>query len=187
MRIIAGIAGGTPLKAPAEGARPTSDRVREALFSILGDRVPDARVLDLFAGSGAMGIEALSRGAANASFVESQRKACDVIAANLAKTRLASRASVSCMDVFRFLARMRTGSPFDLVFADPPYHKRPEDRDFGRELLGVSEWPAIIAPEGILVLETGRGGAKDVGPFWQERDRRSYGDTVLTFLSPSAV
>ncbi len=188
MRIIAGSAGGTPLKVPAEGSRPTSDRVREALFSILGERASGARrVLDLFAGSGALGLEALSRGAGHATFVEIQRKACEVIEANLLKARLKDRAKVVCADTFRFLARQEGGSPFDLVFADPPYCKRPEDRDFERDLFASEIWASLIAPGGMLVLESGRGGAKGVSPFWEERDRRSYGDTVLTFLAPSAA
>jgi 16S rRNA (guanine966-N2)-methyltransferase len=187
MRIIAGTARGTPLKVPAEGARPTSDRVREAIFSILGERVVDARVLDLFAGSGAMGIEALSRGAALAAFVDAQRKTCEVISANLAKARLGVNASVHCSDAFAFLARAGAGPGCDLVFADPPYRKRPEDRDFAGEILASTDLSAIIAADGILVLETGRAVAKDVGPVWKELDRRSYGDTIVTFLVSSSV
>ncbi len=187
MRIVAGSARGTPLKVPAEGSRPTSDRVREAIFSILGEKVPGARVLDLFAGSGAMGIEALSRGAAHATLVEIQRKACEVISANLAKARLGELATLKCDDVFRFLARERPRAPFDLVFADPPYWKGSDDRDFVREILASKDLHRIFAANGILVLETGRAGAKDVGPIWEELDRRSYGDTEVIFLVPFAV
>ncbi|MGH2873993.1 MAG: RsmD family RNA methyltransferase, partial [Solirubrobacteraceae bacterium] len=105
MRVVAGTHRGHPLKAPRGGrTRPTSDRVREALFSILGDAVPDAEVLDLFAGSGALGIEALSRGAARATFVERSPAALAAIAANLAALRLHDRSQVVGMPVARALA-----------------------------------------------------------------------------------
>src|SRR5205807_2939069 len=124
VRVVAGAFKGRRLQAPAGGrTRPTSDRVREALFSILGD-VSDARVLDLYAGSGALGIEALSRGAAGATFVDSDREAVVAIRANLALTGTDDRASVVRSPVGSFLAAGRHG-PFDLVFLDPPYAQGP--------------------------------------------------------------
>src|SRR4051812_28330570 len=121
MRVIAGIYGGRTLKAPpGDNTRPTSDRVREALFSILGAQIQDARALDLFAGSGALGIEALSRGAASAIFVDNATQAVKAIEANLAA--LEAQARVRQTDVLRFLAHARElGSQYDLVFLDPPY------------------------------------------------------------------
>lgn len=149
MRIIAGKHRGRRLAAPkGEATRPTSDRAREALFSILGP-VDDASVLDLFAGSGAMGLEALSRGAARCVFVESDRAACRVIEDNLAKLRLTG-ALVLCKDAFQALreegAAHRT---YDLVLADPPY----DAWDSLEARLGDAVEP-VLAPDGLLVVET---------------------------------
>src|ERR671914_498164 len=120
MRVIAGRYGGRRLQAPSgEATRPTSDRVREALFSVLGDRLEGARVLDLYAGTGALGIEALSRGAAEATFVDRSAEATRTITANLDKTHLTDSARVVRGDVVRFLRG--PGDPVDLVFLDPPY------------------------------------------------------------------
>src|SRR5438309_12034919 len=106
MRVIAGSAGGVPLQAPRDVlTRPITDRVKETLFGILGSRVPDARVLDLYAGSGAIGIEALSRGAARATFVERGAPALSALRANLARTRLVDRPTVIAGDVVTFLGR----------------------------------------------------------------------------------
>ncbi len=124
MRVIAGIARGQPLAAPRDrGTRPITDRVKETLFAILGERVPEARILDLYAGSGAIGIEALSRGAASATFVEQSRAALVALNANLERTRLAALADVRPIDVGRFLAAAGPES-WDLVFLDPPYELR---------------------------------------------------------------
>ena len=120
MRVIAGEAGGVPLVAPAgRDTRPTSDKVKGAIFSVLGDAGCNGRVLDLFAGSGALGIEALSRGADFCDFVEHGAAACRAIRANLTKTRLDDRAAVHQQTAERFLAVPR--DPFDLVLMDPPY------------------------------------------------------------------
>ena len=120
MRIIAGSAKGLILQAPPSITRPTMDRVRAAIFSILGDRVPEAHVLDLFAGTGAMGIEALSRGAASALFIDHQKKATELIHKNLATTKLVGQIQTS--DALTCLDRLtQLGSTFDLIFADPPY------------------------------------------------------------------
>jgi 16S rRNA (guanine966-N2)-methyltransferase len=122
VRVIAGSAKGTPLQAvPGSGTRPISDRVKESLFNILGAEVEGARVLDLFAGTGSVGIEALSRGAEEATFVEKHPKAASVIRANLQRTHLQGRATVVQNDVFRFLAGPPT--PFDLVYIAPPQYQ----------------------------------------------------------------
>jgi 16S rRNA (guanine(966)-N(2))-methyltransferase RsmD len=179
MRVIAGTARGVPLQAPrGRATRPITDRVKETLFGILGDRVPDARVLDLYAGSGAIGIEALSRGAAAAQFVERGREATRLIGANLERTALADRAQVRAMDVVRFLASVEAGADgdrYDLAFLDPPYEER-----------------AILAPLERLVPLLAPGATVVVKHFWRTevppveglrpwRVRR-FGETALTFL-----
>jgi 16S rRNA (guanine966-N2)-methyltransferase len=123
MRVIAGEARGVPLVAPpGRATRPTSDRLKEAIFSTLGDRGCRGRVLDLFAGSGALGIEALSRGAEWCDFVESSPQGCRAIEANLARTQLAGRARIYCLPVERFIAlHAAGGAPYDLILLDPPY------------------------------------------------------------------
>src|SRR5262245_431794 len=120
MRVVAGTAGGLRLQAPKGDLRPTSERVREAVFTSLGSlgAVDGATVLDLFAGTGALGIEALSRGAAHATFVDDDPAAVAAIRANLSATGLAPKASVTCDDAVRFLER--TDDAYDLVLADPP-------------------------------------------------------------------
>jgi len=122
-RVIAGSARGLRLEAPGPGTRPLGDRVKQTLFAILEPDLPGARVLDLFAGSGAAGIEALSRGAAHATFVERDRSAAQVIAANLARTHLAERATIATIDALAWLRRSATATtdPFTIVFVDPPY------------------------------------------------------------------
>lgn len=124
MRVIAGTARRLPLKTvPGNGTRPTTDRIKETLFNMLQAEVPGCRFLDLFAGSGGIGIEALSRGARAAVFVENNRQAAACIRENLAFTKLADRAELYAMDVSAALARLSGKEPFDLVFMDPPYQE----------------------------------------------------------------
>ncbi len=155
MRIIAGSAGGIPLRLPKHDIRPTMEKIRGAIFSSLGDRVIGARVLDLFAGSGAFGLEALSRGAATATFVDHHRDAIAAIQSNFDKTKL--RGAIIRLDVFGFLESNR--EPFDLIFADPPYSKSPSDPDPASELLSFSFAPAALANDGLLILERATGSA----------------------------
>jgi 16S rRNA (guanine966-N2)-methyltransferase len=172
MRIVAGRFGGRRLVAPpGEATRPTSDRVREALFSVLGAEVQDARVLDLFAGSGALGLEALSRGAATAVFVDRAPRAVAAIRANLAALAVDG-------DVRRMEARtaLRTasarGEAYDLVFLDPPYRHAP---GLGREL--SEALPAVLAPGARVVSESDRRAPLELDlPL---TDERRYGDTVI--------
>lgn len=183
MRVIAGSAGGIPLKVPPGDTRPTTDRTREALFSALGDSVPNARVLDLFAGSGALGIEALSRGAASALFVEQNRAAIEVLRGNLQKTRL-PHGTLRQMEVFRALPDLaRSGLTFDLIFADPPYTHSASDTDFSRALLESPDLPRLLAPGGLWVLEC-RAEKKDFPnrPPWSVIRQRDYGTTRLVWL-----
>lgn len=185
MRVIAGSAGGIPLKVPQGDTRPTTDRVREALFSALGSKVEGARVLDLFAGSGALGIEALSRGAASALFVEQSRAAADVLRGNLVKTRLAG-GLVRQMDVFRALADLaRDGQTFDLVFSDPPYTRHSSERDFAKELLESADFPRLCVVDAIWVLECrSEKKAFAAGSPWSVLRQRDYGTTRLVWLEP---
>ncbi len=182
MRVVAGIAGGIQLHTPKTDLRPTMDVVKGAIFSSLGEFVLNARVLDLFAGSGGLGIEALSRGAASACFVENERRAVESIQKNFEKTHVSG--TVHELDVFRFLDRFATPSSFDLILADPPYVKQQGDRDFGAELLG-NEWlRRAIAPEGILVLEHMPGAKLNFHGRWECIRQKRYGATEVALLRP---
>ncbi len=184
MRIIAGSAGGIPLKTPGALTRPTTDRARESLFASLGTLLPGAAVLDLYAGSGALGIEALSRGAASALFIEQERKACEVIQANLDKARLEG-AIVRRSQVAKFLRSHRIAEGgYDLIFADPPYAK---NREAEVELLSlvVSDYlGGLLAEKGVLVLETLSSAElpETIAQRWDLRDERCFGETRISFL-----
>jgi 16S rRNA (guanine966-N2)-methyltransferase len=177
MRVIAGRWGGRRLQAPpGDATRPTSDRVREALFSVLGDRVDGARVLDLFAGSGALGLEALSRGAAEATFVDSAPAAIRSLKANL--TALGAEAEVRRADARRFLRAASTdGRYYDLVFLDPPYRLAGR---LGSELTAALE--PLLAPGAAVVAESDRRAPLDLDlPLI---DERRYGDTLIRIHGP---
>ena len=187
MRVIAGTAGGVPLFVPKTDLRPTMDQVRAAIFSALGERVVGARVLDLFAGTGALGIEALSRGAGSVVFVESDRRAVETIRRNLEKTRLAGPAvTLHGAEVFAVLARgWGVSGPFDLIFADPPYAKAPGTDDPGARLLNDAMLPALLAPDGLLILEKAPGRPLPNPPAWNVTRQRRYGGTEVVFLERS--
>lgn len=170
MRIVAGTAGGRRLQVPpGRRLRPTSERVREAVFSSLASQgaVVGARVLDLFAGTGALGIEALSRGAREATFVEADPAAVAAIKANLAATGLAG-GTVVVADALRFLADPEPRPAFDLAFVDPPY--------------AFSAWAEVLEhlPAAIGVLESRR--PVDPGPGWEVTRSARYGDTAVTVV-----
>jgi 16S rRNA (guanine966-N2)-methyltransferase len=179
MRVIAGRLGGRRLVAPRGLAtRPTSDRVREALFSVLGD-LSGAVVLDLYAGTGALGIEALSRGAARATFVESARPALSALRDNLAALDLQGCTEVVSQPVSRAAAGL--SGPFDLVFADPPY-------------AAVDEVPAAIAAMGTALTPAARvvveHAARSPAPAicgLSARPTRTYGDTAVTVYDREAA
>jgi 16S rRNA (guanine966-N2)-methyltransferase len=156
------------------------DVVKGAIFSSLGDLTPGARVLDLFAGCGALGIEALSRGAALVDLVESDRRAVAAIERNLARTRLEAR--VHGMDVFRFLDRMAAPASYEVIFADPPYAKAAGDRDFTPELLGSESLRRALAPGGIFILEHLPGIELPLGTVWECFREKRYGATAVAFL-----
>jgi len=181
VRIIAGTAGRMRIQVPAEVTRPTTDFVRQALFSILGETVEGARVLDLFAGSGALGLEALSRGAAGCRFVDDNRRAVAVIEDNLRRTKLAG-GEVSRADVFQFLARDR--GRYDLVLADPPYARTRLDRDYVGELLGSEDLRQLIEADGWLVVEMAEEAEAPQADRWKLEDRRSYGGASILLYAP---
>lgn len=166
------------MRVPSGDVRPTSDRVREALFSVLGGILSGARCLDLYAGSGALGIEALSRGAGSCMFVDRSRASCEAVRANLAKAKL-DGGEVRCSEVDRFL-RAASGE-YDLVFADPPYAKPGGDDLAG--LLALSD-PLVkmLAPRATLLLESRKGaGEYPHHERLEHIDLREYGDTQLAF------
>ncbi|HEX7133323.1 MAG TPA: 16S rRNA (guanine(966)-N(2))-methyltransferase RsmD [Iamia sp.] len=177
MRVVAGTAGGRRLTAPAgSGTRPTTDRVREAMFNALGSMgaVDGTRVLDGFAGSGALGIEALSRGAAACTFVERDRSARVVVEANLAATGLDDRARVIGGDVFDHLAR--TSERFDVVLLDPPHAEVDWER-----LLGLVA--ARLDPDAVVVAESDHPVVGPDDPIWAVGREKRYGGTVVQMLS----
>lgn len=176
MRIVAGRYGGRRLAAPPGSAtRPTSDRVREALFQRLGP-LDGQRVLDLFAGSGALAFEALSRGAAQATLVDSAPAAIRAIGANVAALGLeAGQADVRRQDARAFLRGARAARhEYDLVLLDPPYRLAAE---LGRELSPLIA--AVLAPGGRVVSESDRRTPLDLGPDLPPSDERRYGDTLI--------
>jgi len=151
MRVIAGSAGGIRLAVPKNGVRPTMDRVKAAIFSSLGDAVAGASVLDLFAGSGALGIEALSRGASSGVFVEEDQQSAEIIERNLAKTKLKGR--VRRQNVFDFFRHTSGTETFQLIFADPPYEKTKRGESYAEKLLTNEALSRLLGSGGVFVLE----------------------------------
>ena len=180
MRVIAGTSGGIRLVVPKTDIRPTMDRVKAAIFSSLGERIIGANVLDLFAGTGALGIEALSRGAASVMFVESDRQAIAAIERNLAQTGLGGR--IRKQDVFDFLNHASTAESHDLIFADPPYDKSKLGDSFSKLLLRNDRLPVRLTNEGIFVLEKRPGERLPTTDFWEVIRRKTYGATETLFL-----
>jgi len=177
MRIIAGSRKGARIFAPkGRETRPTGDRVREAAFNLLGPAAAEgSTVLDLFAGSGAMGLEALSRGAAHATFVESDREACRTINRNLDKLGLEG-ATVLCQDALTALrADARAGTRYDLVLVDPPYR-----RFSSLQNALIEHLPKILAHDGLLLVET--AAAEEPELPLATRTSRRYGSARLTLF-----
>lgn len=176
MRIVGGTLGGRVIRAPAGAAtRPTSEKVRQAIFNILPD-LEGAHVLDLFAGSGALGLEALSRGAARATFVDSARPALASLRANIDTLGVSDRAEVVAGDAAALAARLVPAEPWRVVFVDPPY----------RSDLAVRAAGAIprthLAPGAVIVIEHDRRNAPpDALGSLLRTDERRYGDTLVSF------
>jgi 16S rRNA (guanine966-N2)-methyltransferase len=188
MRIIGGIAAGRLLKVPAGLAvRPTPDLVRQAVFNSLGARVAGARVLDLFSGSGAIGLECLSRGAAEVISVERSSRHAGFIRANRAATGLsAAHHEVRVQDVFAALPQLAAeGRSFDLILADPPFGEKNVGRrseSVSQALLDSAELPRLLAPEGLFVLGHARRDTLTVPPPWDEAKVLQHGDSVMRML-----
>ena len=187
MRVIAGSAGGIHLTVPQRGVRPTMDRVKAAIFSSLADQVIDAPILDLFAGSGGLGIEALSRGAASVLFVEEDRQSIRAIEKNLAKTNL--RGLVRQQDVFEFLRRSSFAEKFRIIFADPPYEKTKAGEHFTEKLLANAALARLLEPGGVFVLEKRPAERIPEPELWNVIRGKTYGATEVLFLrhAPSAL
>jgi 16S rRNA (guanine966-N2)-methyltransferase len=176
MRVIAGAAKGRRLRGPAgRGTRPTSDLVRGAIFDILRSLGADlSRVIDLYAGTGALGIEALSRGSEGCDFVERDRASCDIIRENLAHTGLGSKANVHCWPVEK--AESRLSGPYSLLLADPPYTAEEADR-----VLAAWGSSSKLTREAVIVLEHSR--RRPASPALGDRqllDTRRHGDTCIS-------
>ena len=181
-RIVAGAAKGRTIKVPASGTRPTSERVREALFSRLDHLgyIEGCAVLDLYSGSGALGLEAASRGAAFVECVESSRKAAELIRANASALKL--RVKVSCMRVESRLAGPAQ-TAFDVVFLDPPY-----DLDEGRLAAVLARLPGVLAPDGVAVVERSSRSPEPAWPAgFATTDERAFGDTRIFSVSPARL
>ncbi|HDP69905.1 MAG TPA: 16S rRNA (guanine(966)-N(2))-methyltransferase RsmD [Actinobacteria bacterium] len=182
MRVIAGVAKGHKLISPKGlGTRPTSDRAKESIFNIIADKIPEAKVLDLFAGSGAFGIEALSRGAQTAVFVENNQIAIDIIYKNLAKTSLDKRAVVLKKSAHNFFVNYTDkNGQYDLIFFDPPYKINYGVLD---SLLKELVARRVLSDNGLVILEH----SSKVSPVAIEvnlnlKFTRIYGDTSVSFF-----
>lgn len=176
MRVIAGTLKGRRLKAPTwDGLRPTSDKLRETLFNIIAARIADARVLDGYAGTGAVGIEALSRGAGHVTFVETHPRAAALIEANLAQCGVERGYTIHRGDVASVLRRLPVGAAFDVILLDPPY-----DAD---SALALEAAAAVLGPDGLVVLERATRREPEVpAALTRVRDVTS-GDSTLTFMT----
>ncbi|MBI4674837.1 MAG: 16S rRNA (guanine(966)-N(2))-methyltransferase RsmD [Chloroflexi bacterium] len=192
MRVIAGTAKGRTLKSPPESTRPITDRVKENLFNILGTDVIDANVLDLFAGAGSVGIEALSRGAKHATFVEFNDDALKTIRANLTLTKLIGKATVVRENVYRFLKKppavphehsgspssAHVSTPYDLIYVAPPQYK-----EMWKETLKLLDArPQWLSENGILVVQIHPVEFEELElKSFVLDDERKYGSTLLCF------
>ncbi len=180
-RVIAGIVGGIPLKAPVgDKTRPTTDRIKESVFNVLQPYLDGDRVLDLFAGSGSLGIEALSRGFTKAVFVDADNSACLMINENLKKTHLYEQAEIMCLDIEPAIKKIHSrNDKMDLVFADPPYL-----HDFVLKMLLLLTENDIMVNNGIVVVEHHRKeSAPDKVGQLELFKRKEYGETIFSFYN----
>jgi 16S rRNA (guanine966-N2)-methyltransferase len=188
MRIIGGSAGGVFLKAPKGfDVRPTPDLVRQAVFNSLGPRVQGARVLELFAGTGALSLECLSRGAATALCVEKSSRHAQFIRQNLEQARLpAATLQIRTQDAFTAIRQLAAErQQFDLILADPPWGEKNLGRrstSFAQQLLDERALPEILRAEGIFVLGHTKRDTLNLPPEWKETKMLKHGDTVMRFL-----
>lgn len=189
MRITGGTLRGRTFKVPKTDVRPTKEQVREAIFSSLGDRIVGARVLDLFAGTGALGLEAWSRGADRVCSVEQDRRVFSVLEENVRALCDPEGPAYSCAsaDVYRYLKNRAPGDgPFDIVLADPPYDSGDNNALLEKTLRALIE-PRILSPDGILVFELGASESPVDSDGWRLCRDKTYGDTrVLTYARDAA-
>ena len=187
MRLTGGEHSGRLLKVPADGTRPTQDKVRAAIFSSLAAAVPGARVLDLFAGTGALGLEAWSRGADWVEWVESGKNALCALRGNVAALGVPAEAGrVLAADVFRLLAAPRAGPPFDLALADPPYAEA-LDKGWQAQLADSLARNGWVRPGGVFVFETeGKEPPPELAGWRLARDK-TYGSTRVLIWVREAV
>ena len=177
MRLTGGEHSGRLLKVPADGTRPTQDKVRAAIFSSLAAAVPGARVLDLFAGTGALGLEAWSRGAAWIEWVESGKNALRVLRGNVAALGVPAEAGrVLAADALRLLAAPCAGTPFDLALADPPYAEA-QDKNWQAQLAAALARNGWVRPGGVFVFETEGKAPPPTLPDWRLARDKTYGST----------
>ena len=181
MRITGGQWGRRLLKVPKTDIRPTQDRVREAVFATLGPHVVGCRFLDLFAGSGAVGLEAASRGACAVVMVEEGRHAHAVISANMADLGTGSGVQVVSSDVFRYIAQAPAGGGFDYIYADPPYD-RTGVQGWLHRLLAALRQSMVLTPAGLFIME--QSSRESVVPLngWTMVIERRYGETVVRYF-----
>jgi 16S rRNA (guanine966-N2)-methyltransferase len=192
MRITGGKAARRILKVPRGLAvRPTPDLVKQAVFNSLGERVVGARVLELFAGTGALSLECLSRGAVSAVCVEKSSRHAEVLRHNAVASGLAPEAvQVRVQDVFAALSQLAAlGAQFDLILADPPYGEKNIGRrstSFAQQLLDDTTLPRLLTPEGIFVLGYARRDTLELPPHWREKKLLKHGDSLMRFLLRTA-
>ncbi|HAM73699.1 MAG TPA: 16S rRNA (guanine(966)-N(2))-methyltransferase RsmD [Verrucomicrobiales bacterium] len=191
MRIIGGTASGRTLKVPTGlGVRPTPDLVRQAIFNSLGDRTPGARVLDLFSGSGAMGLECLSRGAEWVLSVEKSGKHAAMIRHNIEATRLpVERHDLRVADAFTVIRQLAdAGRTFTLILADPPFGEKNighRSRSLTQRMLDDERLPSLLEPGGIMVLGHTSRDTVTLTPAWEELKEMRHGDSMMRFLKPA--
>jgi 16S rRNA (guanine966-N2)-methyltransferase len=175
VRIIAGKMRGSKIEAPPAGTRPTPDKVREAVFAILQPRIFGTRVLDVFAGSGAMGLEAISRGAEQAVFIDNSRRAAPIIKGNIEKLKVEGQSRLIIADFKRALAALSGAEAFDIAFLDPPFDEGLMDQAI-EQLFSLN----LIAQDGIICAEHRHGTSIAKG--FEVYDARRYGAVAISFI-----
>jgi 16S rRNA (guanine966-N2)-methyltransferase len=173
MRIVGGACKKRPLRVPGKGVRPTRGLIREAIFNVLSERVVDARILDIFAGSGALGIEAISRGARHCTFIEKKSR---VLRKNIAALAIKEQTRVLSED-FRPALRRSKGKSFDIIFADPPYN-----RNYIQPAIEMISRYALLATAGIIVVEHSSLEEYAIPEGLVKIKQKQYGDTTISFL-----
>ncbi len=192
MRITGGRAARTILRVPKGlDVRPTPDLVKQAVFNSLGERVVGARVLELFAGTGALSLETLSRGAVSAMSVEKSARHAEVLRSNAAAAGFGSNLEIRVQDVFPVLTQLaQTARQFDLILADPPYGEKNVGRrstSFAQKLLDDPHLPKLLAEGGLFVLGHSKRDTLSFPPEWLEKKTLKHGDTMMRFLYRAAV